>query len=215
MPAASQMVAWPEQLPGPQLDDISISRQDNLVRSSMDIGPGKVRRRFTAVQQYYKLNWLLDSPQLAQFENFFESVLAGGVLSFAWPNPFKTAPLPDLFSPTATPPAYVARHVFRRARFRGPYDVKRLSQERFLEEVVSNVVRVVSLWQVSAELEVWPGSIAAAAADTEVPPTEVSIVTLDGVPLDTAGLENGDVLIYNDQTWVNRPQDVLTDAGNF
>ena len=214
---ASQMVAWPATLPGPQLDDISVSRQDNLIRSAMDIGPGKVRRRFTAVQQYYKLNWLLDSDQLAEFEYFFGSVLAGGALSFAWPSPFRTKALPGLLDPQGdgTVPAYTDRHLFRRARFRGPYERKRLSQDRFLEEVVSSAIRIISLWQVTAELEVWPGAITPVAADAELEPTETTIITLGGVPLETGDLEEGDVLIYTDQTWTNHPQEVLTDAGNF
>lgn len=56
----------------------------NVIRSDMDVGPAKVRRRYTATIKQYGLRMVLTKAQIATLETFIDSTLGGGALTFDW-----------------------------------------------------------------------------------------------------------------------------------
>lgn len=79
------MATWPATLPQEMLKDgYARSAGDNVIRSSMDAGPGKARRRFTAVAKPMVGSVLLTDAQLAIFKGFYADDLLDGSLRFDW-----------------------------------------------------------------------------------------------------------------------------------
>ncbi len=78
---------WPSTLPQMWLIN---SYQETLpkimVRTEMDAGPAKTRRRFSAQVTPIKAKLLLTSTQKGVLETFFNTTTAGGALSFTFPN---------------------------------------------------------------------------------------------------------------------------------
>jgi hypothetical protein len=74
---------WPTSLPSQWLvDAFSESPGDNLVRQDMSMGPPKVRRRSTAAYRPITNALILDSDELSVFDNFYETILQNGALTF-------------------------------------------------------------------------------------------------------------------------------------
>ena len=65
------MAAWPATLPQCQ-SQYSEKRQDGALRSDMDTGPAKVRRRFTATSTYLQLTYLLTLSQSTELDTFYD-----------------------------------------------------------------------------------------------------------------------------------------------
>jgi hypothetical protein len=80
------MPAWRSSLPK-QSDLIEMSRNDTIIRTSMDVGPQKVRRRSTKAIEAFSVSLHFTSKQLREFVDFWETDLAGGVGSFTWEHP--------------------------------------------------------------------------------------------------------------------------------
>ena len=77
--------SWPEALPkewyteeGPKY-----APADNTIRTSMDGGPPKLRRRFTAQVEDVTLNNVLDQDEFNALEDFVKDTL-GEVSRFTW-----------------------------------------------------------------------------------------------------------------------------------
>jgi hypothetical protein len=84
------MVNWPSSSSVPQIPLIqgfSETFPNVVVRTSMDAGPAKVRRRFTAAERPFKLNMILTAAQATAFDTFFVTTVAGGSLPFTWVHP--------------------------------------------------------------------------------------------------------------------------------
>lgn len=75
-------------IPGPSIDGYSDEQQDVLIRSNMDSGPGKVRKRFTSSSLYIQAKWVLTFEQLQVLKNFFHWTINQGADEFWWPNPW-------------------------------------------------------------------------------------------------------------------------------
>lgn len=77
---------WPPSLPrAPRLGGYSETRGINILRTSMDAGPAKLRRRSNrpdTIQCVYRL----DTAQLNTFRTFVDTTI-GGVSRFGWPHP--------------------------------------------------------------------------------------------------------------------------------
>ncbi len=87
-------IYWPELLPPTLLlAGLSMQPQGNVIRTAMDAGPKKARRRYTARTVAYSGKQLFDAAELAVFEQFYHTVLADGVLRFNFTDPItlKTA----------------------------------------------------------------------------------------------------------------------------
>ena len=60
---------------------------DNRLRSPMDIGPGKKRRRSTWTPREVSGSIIMTKDQVATFEAWFNDTLAGGVYNFQLEHP--------------------------------------------------------------------------------------------------------------------------------
>ena len=88
------MPTWPGTLPQAFPIGTTEAVQDGRVRSAMDAGPAKLRRRFTAVVRTYTLpaeRFVFTDAQKATYETFFTSTLSGGTLEFDWTDPWPSA----------------------------------------------------------------------------------------------------------------------------
>jgi len=83
------MPTWPEFMPAPVYDRISIGAPVGAVlRSQMDAGPVKQRQRFTAAPRPVTLVFEpLSAVNLVAFEAFYEFELRSGALDFGMPHP--------------------------------------------------------------------------------------------------------------------------------
>lgn len=82
------MPFWPLAIPqAPQRDGWSDTAPDQLLRSDMESGPAKVRRRGTAKPHVAQATYVMDDAEAAIFEEFALETLAGGALAFDWWHP--------------------------------------------------------------------------------------------------------------------------------
>jgi len=81
-------IYWPELLPSGALEEgFSKRPQSNVIRTAMDAGPKKARRRYTARTVKYAVKQVFDAGELAVFEQFYHTALADGVLRFNFADP--------------------------------------------------------------------------------------------------------------------------------
>lgn len=81
------MPSWPSQLPQrPIADGYNESLQSQVIRTQMDAGPAKSRRRFTAAARMVTARYVLTTSQVAAFEAWFVSDIGAGALAFDWPH---------------------------------------------------------------------------------------------------------------------------------
>jgi len=81
-------IFWPEYLPSGLLaEGFSKQPQSNVIRTAMDAGPKKARRRYTARTVKYFGKQVFDEAELMVFEQFYHNVLADGVLRFNFTDP--------------------------------------------------------------------------------------------------------------------------------
>lgn len=86
----STAIDWPSTLPKAlRLSGLSNSLPNQTIRSQMDIGPAKVRRRTTAAIEPISGSIVLTEAQTETLDLFFLSTLKGGALSFNWTHPRK------------------------------------------------------------------------------------------------------------------------------
>lgn len=79
---------WPSTLPNELLQrGYSHETADALLRSSMEVGPSKVRRRHTAGVENVTGNMLLTEAQLGVLRSFFDVTLKYGALRFSASDP--------------------------------------------------------------------------------------------------------------------------------
>ena len=81
-------IVWPPTLPQVALADGYTSRPgDNVVRTEMDVGPAKVRRRGSAGVRRISVRYRMTPAQSDDFEAFYNDTLRSGALRFTWPGP--------------------------------------------------------------------------------------------------------------------------------
>ncbi len=82
------MAVWPASLPQkPLIAGYGRSGKSVLIRSPMDSGPAKVRKRTNAGVQPLSLSFRMTTAQLEDFEEWFSGDLGEGAFSFTLPNP--------------------------------------------------------------------------------------------------------------------------------
>ena len=82
------MPTWPSSLPQkPEQQGFLESPPDLTLATDMDVGPAKLRRRFTAGVRVFDFNVLLDNTQVDTLDSFYLTDVAGGALSFDLPDP--------------------------------------------------------------------------------------------------------------------------------
>lgn len=75
---------WPPSLPSPKVDDLTESAVELGLRTSMDAGLPKMRRRFTAAPRPISCSLVLTRAQVATLDTFFVDTLEAGTLTFDW-----------------------------------------------------------------------------------------------------------------------------------
>ncbi len=68
-------------------ESFGIDKGDTLIRSDMDVGPQKVRRRFTKGIDTISGSITLTTAQYNIFESFYDTTLNGGALTFEYNHP--------------------------------------------------------------------------------------------------------------------------------
>lgn len=93
------METWPTSLQT-ILNSANFSYElgDTLIRSDMDVGPTKVRRRFSkGIEKLNTQIWIVRSLYNT-FYNFYNTTLNGGVKSFQYNHPITATPTEFRFS---------------------------------------------------------------------------------------------------------------------
>lgn len=99
-------ILWPEDLPqSPLLDGLQETLPDNLLRTKMEQGPPKLRRRSTDAPAKITAQFLLDTAQCAVLEGFYAGTLAGGAKRFGFTHPRRGT---AVFCRITQPPEYAA-----------------------------------------------------------------------------------------------------------
>ena len=81
-------IFWPDALPSDFLaEGLTVKPQSNVIRTKMDAGPNKARRRYTARSVLFSGKQRFDDDELDIFKQFFRTVLADGVLRFYFNDP--------------------------------------------------------------------------------------------------------------------------------
>lgn len=78
---------WPADLPQSMQLSLMETHQAGFIRTPMDAGPAKSRKRFTATTRMHTGTMIMDVDQRASFLTFFESTLEMGSLSFYFTDP--------------------------------------------------------------------------------------------------------------------------------
>jgi len=110
--------AWPASLPQePLAQGFSEQAPNTLLRSQMEAGPPKVRRRFTAGIRNIECQVRLTPAQVDLLDTFFDATIAGGALPFDWKHPRNGTAVTFRF---VEPPSYtpVARGTLWQASLR-------------------------------------------------------------------------------------------------
>lgn len=81
------MANWPSNLPQQAYTDSgpSYAGQSNVIRTDMNTGPAKMRRRFTAISADVTVQLEMSEAEIAILENFVKNTL-GEVGQFNWVN---------------------------------------------------------------------------------------------------------------------------------
>lgn len=74
----STLISYPENLPQPQLKALTFKQQSNLLRTIMDSGRARVRRRFQSVPTSMTATWRCKNSDAAAFEGFITHALHDG-----------------------------------------------------------------------------------------------------------------------------------------
>lgn len=81
---------WPSTIPQvPLSDSYQEQRAPDVIRSSMDVGPAKVRRRSTCGVRQFQVSFDLTKDQADDLDDFYETDLNAGTDWFNWTHPRK------------------------------------------------------------------------------------------------------------------------------
>lgn len=82
------MPLWPVTLPqSPLADSFRETAPGTTIRTQMEQGPAKIRRRTTAGVGDISFAYVLSAAQVAALEGFYLDDLSGGALSFSFTHP--------------------------------------------------------------------------------------------------------------------------------
>lgn len=93
------MAAWPGGLPTYLLTDGYVQAfGDGRIRSQTDTGPGKVRRRSTAMPEPIVGAMLMTTAQIATLRTFVQTTIFGGTVAFDFTDPITRATISVRFA---------------------------------------------------------------------------------------------------------------------
>ncbi|MBI1207510.1 MAG: hypothetical protein GC191_09520 [Azospirillum sp.] len=82
------LAVWPPELPRDVMAD---GWQETLalpvIRTQMEAGPAKQRRRYSAATPPVTATYLMEQVELELLQDFIDETLGGGALAFEWPHP--------------------------------------------------------------------------------------------------------------------------------
>src|SRR5690606_14120210 len=81
------MSTWPATLPAPLNGGFRELWPNNIIRTQMDKGPPKVRRRTTANVATLQMQFLMSTAQVSTLETFFQGDAAYGAAAFDFTHP--------------------------------------------------------------------------------------------------------------------------------
>ena len=67
------MATWPATLPYPKSDGYTLSPLDQTIRTDMEFGPARARRRSMAKNDKLGVSWLFNDAQMAIFRAWYDS----------------------------------------------------------------------------------------------------------------------------------------------
>lgn len=76
------MATWPTFLPAPLQSGYEINPDDPILRTQMDAGPDRVRRRFTAIPSSIPVKWRFSGAEMALFEAWYKHEALDGAAWF-------------------------------------------------------------------------------------------------------------------------------------
>jgi len=76
------MATWPSTLPTTVVNGYSISPQQSFIRTEMDQGPSRQRRRFTTTPTNFSINWFMTESEFGIFESWFRDEINNGASWF-------------------------------------------------------------------------------------------------------------------------------------
>jgi hypothetical protein len=83
------MIYWPSSFQTYlNTDNFSYSKGSTVIRTEMDIGPKKVRRRFTKSIDAISCTFTIPNTLFTDFMTFFDTTLNGGTYQFRYNHPF-------------------------------------------------------------------------------------------------------------------------------
>lgn len=97
------MSVWPASLPLPLSNTLQETPPQSLIRTQMDGGVPKVRRRSTATVRKLSFQLMLSAAQVSALDTFFVTTTLGGSDSFDYTHPRTSAAVTARFT---TPPTY-------------------------------------------------------------------------------------------------------------
>lgn len=100
------MPTWPATLPAPLLSSLSEAPPNNSIRSQMDKGPDKIRRRTTANVRPISFTLALTAAQLETLDDFYVTDTFSGSEAFDYTHPRTGQSVQAVF---ASPPQYSER----------------------------------------------------------------------------------------------------------
>lgn len=81
------MPTWPATLPPPAISTLNEQPPDNVLRTTMDKGPAKKRRRTTANTRPMTFSIKVTEAQVQELDDFYEQDLYSGSLNFDFTHP--------------------------------------------------------------------------------------------------------------------------------
>lgn len=100
------MADWPSTLPqSPITDGLNYVKKDGVIRTTMEAGPQKRRRRYTATGEDCTMQIPMTRAQTMILDNFYYTTLGDGVLTFMWRH-FKRVGFPPAEYYFKGPPQY-------------------------------------------------------------------------------------------------------------
>lgn len=97
------MAIWPAGLPQ-KLNQAGFSNSlaDNVIRSEMDVGPDKKRRRDVSAPEPVKGSMYVTESEYSLLKTFHDTTLGGGSLPFDWVHPITGASVEMTFKSPPT-----------------------------------------------------------------------------------------------------------------